>query len=159
MTHIYMHMYSLNLGVLIALIWEKVICFFVMSVCPLLCYPIPPSPRLLHKLQCAIHSLPVNTGMTRTRWRDVIGSGRTVISNWISCNFVIRFHVYHLLLDIKDEEDETFLKVQGPCCACRCCTEMNFDVSCFNYKSNSNVLHSITSIIQRIQSRVPRKVA
>ena len=47
---------------------------------------------------------------------------------FLSTKSACRFHIYHLLLDIKDDEDETFLKVQGPCCACRCCTEMNFDV-------------------------------
>ena len=50
--------------------------------------------------------------------------GLVILSTKSAC----RFHIYHLLLDIKDDEDETFLKVQGPCCACRCCTEMNFDV-------------------------------
>ena len=59
-----------------------------------------------------------------------------------------RFHVYHLLLDIKDDEDETFLKVQGPCCACRCCTEMNFDVcphmfTCCWFGSQTNSAYAI----------------
>ncbi|XP_070539456.1 phospholipid scramblase 1-like [Ptychodera flava] len=30
--------------------------------------------------------------------------------------------------DIRNAEDETILKMDGPCCHCRCCSDINFDV-------------------------------
>lgn len=35
-------------------------------------------------------------------------------------------------MTVEDPDEEVFLRVRGTCCACRCCTDMHFDVRyCF----------------------------
>ena len=60
--------------------------------------------------------------------------------------FVARFHVFHFRGAIMDCNEETFLNIRGPCCPCRCCVDMNFDVSsdsqlpCSEGKTKVNIL-------------------
>lgn len=39
-----------------------------------------------------------------------------------------RFHLFHLKMEVTDAEDNVFCRIKGPCCPCRCCTEINFDI-------------------------------
>ena len=37
--------------------------------------------------------------------------------------------MFHMLIDVVGEDGEVFARLVGPCCACRCCVDMNVDVS------------------------------
>ncbi|CAD5111491.1 DgyrCDS799 [Dimorphilus gyrociliatus] len=47
---------------------------------------------------------------------------------WILGRVRERFHIFNLKLTVEDPEEEIFMRVRGSCCACRCCTDMHFDI-------------------------------
>ena len=59
---------------------------------------------------------------------------RTLYSADVNDIFLpLRFHIFNCKLDVMktdvEDKEQLQLKVRGPCCACRCCTQMQFDVS------------------------------